>query len=62
MDLGLFGWLVVQRHPDLARRVLELRDEVLPLPDAQVVQELGLAALAHLRARQLVLKRAQVAP
>ena len=62
VDLGPLGRRVVERHPDLARRVLELGDEVLPLADTQVVQKLGLAALADLRAREFAFQRAQVAP
>src|SRR3712207_7340454 len=37
----------------LARRLAQLRDEVLPLAHPQVVEELGLAALAELVGRQL---------
>ena len=48
--------------PDLARGGAELAGEVLPLADAQVVQELGVAALAELVAGQLALLLAQVAP
>ena len=48
--------------PRLARRGAELAGEVLPLADAQVVQELGVAALAELVAGELALLLAQVAP
>ena len=62
VDLGCLRRRVVERQPDLARRVLQLGDEVLPFADAQVVQKLGLAALADLGARELAFQRAQVAP
>ena len=45
-----------------ARAWRSWRDEVLPLADAQVVQELGLAALAELVAGQLALQLAHVTP
>ena len=50
------------RDPDFAHRDFELGDEILPLTDPQVVQKLGLAAFAHLRAGDLAFERAQVAP
>src|SRR5690606_34451172 len=56
------GRLAVDLDARVARRLAELRDEVLPLAHAQVVQELAAAALAELIARQRTLLLAQVAP
>ena len=53
-------WLSSSLHA--LRRPAELADEVLPLADAQVVEELGVAALAELVRRELELALADVPP
>ena len=61
IDLRL-GRRVVDRDADALGRLAQLADEVLPLADAQVVQELALGLLAELVDRQLAALLVQVAP
>jgi hypothetical protein len=56
------GRRAVELHADPLRCLAQLLDEVLPLADPQVVQELGQAALAELVAGELALALAQVPP
>ena len=61
MSSGSAGlWLKLDVDP--LRRLAQLRHEVLPLAHAQVVEELGVAALAELVAGEAELLLAQVAP
>ncbi len=62
MDLARLGGRLVALDADLAGGLAQLGDEVLPLAHAQVVQVLGLAALAELVARERALLLAQVTP
>ena len=62
VDLARLGGRLVALDADLAGGLAQLGDEVLPLAHAQVVQVLGLAALAELVARERALLLAQVAP
>ena len=59
---GPFGRRGTDRHPEIAGQPLQLALEVLPLADAQVVQELGAAHAAERRAGQLALPLGQVLP
>ena len=59
--LGL-GVGVVDPDADLLGRLADLADQVLPLADAQVVQELAFGLLAELADRQLAAALVQVAP
>ena len=62
VDVVWLGRRPVAADADLFGRLAQLSDEVLPLAHAQVVQELGVAALAELVARQAALLGLQVAP
>ena len=62
VDLLRLGGRVADLDPDLLGRLAQLADEVLPLADAQVVQELGLRLLAELVDAQLGALLVQVAP
>ena len=62
VDLLRLGRRVVDLDADLLRRLPQLPDEVLPLADPQVVQELALGLLAELVDGQLGALLVQVAP
>ncbi len=62
VDRLRLGRQPVQRDPDALGRLPQLRHEVLPLPDAEVMQELRVAALAELVAGEGELLLAQVPP
>ena len=60
--LGQLGTRLVAGEPQLVAELADLRREVLPLADAQEVEELGPAALAELVRRELAAPRAHVLP
>ena len=62
MDRLRFGRRVRDLDADLLGRLADLGDQVLPLADPQVVQELALGLLAELVDRQLAAALVQVAP
>jgi hypothetical protein len=62
VDVSSSAGHLVDRHADALGGAAQLARQVLPLAHAQVVQELGLAALAELVARQLGALLVQVAP
>ena len=62
MHPGSFGRRRTDRHPEIAGQPLQLPLKVLPLADAQVVQEVGAAHAAEGRGGELALPLGQVIP
>ena len=62
MHPGPFGRRRTDRHPEIAGQPLQLPLQVLPLTDAQVVQEVGAAHAAEGRGGELALPLGQVLP